>query len=96
MNELWNRGELAGNPPVAGEDRAPLSPRQSWLLFQSLYRPEPAQAEGVLPPEVGMPWMRERFNFYADHASLLQEPALDQLLEPLEKALAAVAGEPGS
>jgi thioesterase domain-containing protein len=30
----------------------------------------------------------------ADHASLLQEPALDQLLEHLESALATVEGEP--
>ncbi len=47
MTEPWNRepaaaAVLAGEPASGGEDRFPLSPLQSWLLFQSLYRPEPS------------------------------------------------------
>ncbi len=112
---------------------------------------ELARAGGMLSADVGMPWMRERFNLYcrtmttvegylprpfggrvilfradtmmapgavdliwgwdrlarteahlivnADHASLLQEPALDQLVEILESALAdaeEVEGDPGA
>jgi thioesterase domain-containing protein/acyl carrier protein len=106
-----------------------------------------ARAEGLLTAEVGMSWMRERFNLYCrtmtsvegysarpyggrllvfradgmmppgstdlnggwdrlaagveahligntDHASLLREPALDELVEHMEKTLAAVEGGP--
>jgi len=47
MTEPWNReptraAVLAGDPASGGEERFSLSPLQSWLLFQSLYRPEPA------------------------------------------------------